>query len=345
MTRRGDLHVSLFDDLEALAAKAAGDLGRAAQISLYDRLEWFRLSRDHVLKDVGLVAANAVLGSASAWLLLADCGDRHAKPFASWYTLRYGPIFGSGTQPCHRLPLLCAIGRALRSRFDSIVLAPVAFANAALVEDAFSASGWWAINREHTGNWIANVADDDFDSYWRRRPSQLRNTVQRKKKNDALTFEVIDRYDAAAWADYEDVYRASWKPSEGSPDFLKAFAQMEGRSGTLRLGIARVDGRAVAGQLWTVENRVATIHKLAHLDSARSLSPGTLLTEAMLRHVIDRDRPALIDYGTGDDRYKSDWMDERRALHSVKLYNRHSIAGNTRAVRAAADAYLGRSTR
>src|SRR3546814_12565678 len=72
-------------------------------------------------------------------------------------------------------------------------------------------------------------------------------------------------------------------------------------AGHLRMGIARRDGLAVAAQLWTVENGVALIHKLAHREDAGAGSPGTLLSHASFRPVIDTDTVPRIDFGTGDD--------------------------------------------
>ena len=80
----------------------------------------------------------------------------------------------------------------------------------------------------------------------------------------------------------------------------------------LRLGIAEIDGQPVAAQFWTVEGGTAFIHKLAHDERFRKQSPGTLLTAAMFAHVIDVDRVDLVDFGTGDDPYKRDWMDAVR---------------------------------
>ena len=85
----------------------------------------------------------------------------------------------------------------------------------------------------------------------------------------------------------------------------------------------------LAAQFWLVENGVATIHKLAHVDTARGLSPGTLLSAAMFEAVIERDRPATIDFGTGDDPYKADWMDERSDLYRLELARSGSVAGMT----------------
>src|SRR5690349_21185690 len=80
----------------------------------------------------------------------------------------------------------------------------------------------------------------------------------------ALEISIHRAFDPGAWAAYEAVYRASWKPAEGSPAFLRALAEQEGAAGTVRLGIASKDGAPVAAQFWLVENGVATIHKLAH---------------------------------------------------------------------------------
>src|SRR3546814_10437210 len=87
------------------------------------------------------------------------------------------------------------------------------------------------------------------------------------------------------------------------------------------MGIARSDGLAVAAQLWTVENGVALIHKLAHREDAGAGSPGTLLSHAMFRHVIDTDKVTRIDFGTGDDAYKRDWMESVRPLYQIDFYN------------------------
>ncbi len=68
----------------------------------------------------------------------------------------------------------------------------------------------------------------------------------------------------------------------------------------------------MAAQFWTVENGIAYIHKLAHRTGARSLSPGTTLSAALFAHVIDVDHVTLVDFGTGDDPYKRDWMEAVR---------------------------------
>ena len=73
----------------------------------------------------------------------------------------------------------------------------------------------------------------------------------------------------------------------------------------------------MAAQLWHVENGRATIHKLAYDEAEKALSPGSILSEAMFRHVIEQDRPTMIDYGTGDEPYKADWMDDPAPLYRI----------------------------
>src|SRR3546814_929311 len=158
-------------------------------------------------------------------------------------------------------------------------------------------------------NHFLDVGERDFDSYWDARPGALRSTVDRKMAKFPVDLEIHDRFSPAIWKDYEAVYENSWKPEEGSLSFLRAIAEQEGEAGHLRMGIARSDGLAVAAQLWTVENGVALIHKLAHREDAGAGSPGTLLSHAMFRHVIDTDKVTRIDFGTGDDAYKRDWME------------------------------------
>lgn len=132
------------------------------------------------------------------------------------------------------------------------------------------------------------------------------------------------RFDPADWQAYEDIYAASWKPEEGSPAFLRGFAEAESAAGRLRLGIARIDGTAVAAQFWTVEAGSAFIHKLAHREDAKVQSPGTALSAAMFEEVIDGDGVSLVDFGTGDDAYKRDWMEDIRPRYQIEALNPRS---------------------
>jgi len=321
------VNIELYDNLEAVARDADGALDRAARPSLYERIDWFRLISRHCAPPGQLLVARARSADGrSAWLFLAVKG-RQATAWAAWYSLRAGFAGNRDSD------VMTAIARALKERgLASIEIAPVE--DPEPLRAAFRAGGWVVRVDPRTANWRIDTVGMKFADYWASRPGQLRSTFKRRSKAAALDIQIHDRFDAQAWAAYEAIYRASWKPDEGSPAFLRALAEQEGAAGTLRLGIARKDGAPIAAQLWLVENGEATIHKLAYADSARDLSPGTILGEAMFRRAIDVDRVRLIDYGTGDEPYKADWMAERRTLWQVAAFNPRTVRGLFGAFRA-----------
>ena len=175
--------VALFDDVEALARDAGGALDRAAQPSLYDRIDWLRLTARHVLPDATLCAVRARGASGAAWLVLDDSGTT-ASAFARWYTLAFRPV----TSGADGAAALTAIARSLRGRFGRIGLAPMAEADAERTASAFSAAGWRASLQPATGNWVADTEGVDFDSYWRARPARLRNTLARRRAEEPARF-------------------------------------------------------------------------------------------------------------------------------------------------------------
>jgi CelD/BcsL family acetyltransferase involved in cellulose biosynthesis len=129
------------------------------------------------------------------------------------------------------------------------------------------------------------------------------------------------------WSQYEAIFADSWKGDEGAPEFLRALAEHHSKKGSLRLGFASYEGRPIAAQLWTVDHGHAIIHKLAYRDDSGQMSPGTLLSAAMFRHAIDTDKVKSISYGTGDDGYKRDWMDQRDQLYILEFFNPLSVTG------------------
>jgi hypothetical protein len=326
------VEVELFDDLDAAAVDACGALDRDAQHCLFDRIDWFRLIADHCPPPGRLIVARGVTSHRKGWLFLAVTPGR-AEAYANWYSLRHGLI--GEPEVAAALAAAIRIGGITRAE-----LAPIA--DPEPLRAGFRVAGWIVFLTPATANWSVITEGQDFGAYWARRPARLRNTAERKAKASALDIEILNRFDAAAWADYEAVYQASWKPEEGSFPFLRAFAGQEGAAGTLRLGIARKDGMPVAAQLWTVENGTAWIHKLAYAEAAKALSPGTVLSMAMFRHVLDQDRVARIDYGTGDEPYKADWMEDKATLWRLSAFNPRSPTGLVGVAKAAASALVRR---
>lgn len=314
--------VELFDGLDSVAADSDGALDRRP--SLFDRLEWFRLVAEHCPPPGRLLAARARDGDgAAAWLFLAEQGGK-AEAWRCWYSLRFGLVGAAAGAE--------SIAKALRKRLVRLEIAPIEEPEP--LAAAFRRAGWAVLLSPATVSWRIDTEGQDFNAYWANRPGKLRNTAQRKAKAAKLDIEIYRDFDPAGWAAYEEVYAASWKPEEGSPAFLRALAEQEGEAGRLRLGVARKDGRPLAAQLWTVENKTAWIHKLAYREDCKALSPGTVLSMAMFRSALDEDRVSRIDYGTGDDGYKRDWMGERATLWRLEAFNLSSPRGLAGAARA-----------
>lgn len=293
--------------LQAMFADGAGDAGPCAP---FDRPEWYALLAKTGLRPLIATASDK---GAHAALALTQTGARIA-PLRNWYSFTWRPLAPQGGRGD---ALLEAIARQLRGRAHRVTLAPVPEedGSATRLASAFDRAGWRVEVTRCDTNHFLEVKGRTFAQYWAARPGPLRTTL--KRKAGQVEIAILDRFDASAWDSYEAVYAASWKPAEGEPAMLRSFAEAEGNARRLRLGLARHDGVAVAAQLWTVENSTAYIHKLAHLESHRRLSAGTTLSAALFEHAIDRDRVRFIDFGTGDEAYKRDWMEHSRPRFQI----------------------------
>ncbi len=270
----------------------------------FARAEWLDLLARHTARPV-IVAIDGDDGLTA--LPLMHNGS-YLTSLANWYNFTWHPV---GQDPVR----LARLARALRDRTYRVVLAPCDEATASMLHAAFATSGWRVAREFHDYNHILLPAGRSFAQYWAKRPGRLRTTLKRKAAKVDIT--ILNRFDERTWRDYEAIYRQSWKPAEGDPKLLRAFAEQEGRAGRIRLAIAARRGTAIAAQFWTVENGIAYIHKLAHLPDHDHLSAGTVLTAALFEQVIDVDRVSLIDFGTGDDPYKRDWMEQDRARYRL----------------------------
>ncbi len=280
-------------------------LNAPAEQAPFDRAEWYALLADTGLTPLIAFASDAV--NAAALALTEDRG--RIAPLRNWYSFTWRQLAPAGAAGDR---LLEAIARQLKSRGYRVTLEPVPGedGSAERLARAFRAAGWRVSAQPCDTNHVLPVRGRCFADYWESRPGSLRTTLKRKGKK--VETQVLTRFDPQVWADYEAIYAASWKPAEDQLAMLRAFAEAEGAAGRLRLGVARAEGQAIAAQCWTVENSIAYIHKLAHLESHKALSAGTTLSAALFRHVIDVDKVDLVDFGTGDQSYKADWMEAVR---------------------------------
>lgn len=192
------------------------------------------------------------------------------------------------------------------------------------------------------GNWYLPVATD-FATYFFGRPKKFKNSIKGKSREFQQacgTFEIISgtyRLERAIEA-YQSVYSSSWKVSEPFPEFTPSLIRMLARNGWLRLGVARLDGKPIAAQIWIAAHGRAKIFKVAYHEDFKRYSVGTLMTAKLMEQVIDIDRVREVDYLIGDDPYKASWMTHRRERWGIIAYNPRSVYGAFGAARE----YLGR---
>jgi hypothetical protein len=311
-----DLNEAQADDVIAAL------LSPGPNSTLFDRLDWFRLLTQECLAPVRCHLAVAREGDAIAVLAIKVEKSSEVSSLANWYSFISRAIF---SDPAKAPALLRALAADLARRHDRVVLSPLPQCDGELLRTAFCAAGWLTFLKPWDVNHYLTVSGRSFAQYWSDRPGRLRETVRRKGKKGVVALRVTDRFDAADWTTYETIYRQSWKPEEGSPSFLRKLAQSEAALGHLRMGLATIDGQPVAAQFWTVEGGTAFIHKLAHDEAAKAHSPGTLLSAAMFEHVIDRDKVREIDFGTGNDPYKRDWMESVRSRYRLEAIRPFSL--------------------
>jgi hypothetical protein len=184
-----------------------------------------------------------------------------------------------------------------------------------------------------SGTWYEVTAGSSFADYVARRPSMLLNTWRRKteklQSSGKAEFRYYDSIEdiESGIADYQSVYRNSWKPEEYFPLFIPELIRMAARLGALRMGILRFGEHPAAAQFWIVWRGRACIYKLAHDKSTDDYSLGTILTMRMMERVLERDKPIEVNFGRGDDPYKKLWLSKRRERWGLAAANMRTLRG------------------
>jgi hypothetical protein len=262
--------------------------------------------------------APVLLADADGCLPLLDDGQS-INALSNYYSSLFG---AAGALP-KNMPL-CLPRRAM------INLQPMDSAAAEFqqLKHELAASGYWVDDYFCFGNWYLDVAGRSFNDYLSSRSSQLRSNIQRGKGKLAKAGNwqiVIHRHlgaelEQAIFA-FEAVYALSWKNPEPHPDFIANMCRMAATQGWLRLGVLALNDKPVAAQIWLTYQGVANIYKLAYDEGAMRYSAGSVLTAAMMEHALDNDQVHEVDYLTGDEPYKQDWMSHRRERRGIIAFD------------------------
>ncbi len=316
-------------------------------------LDWFRLlagstlGRQHVVSIGVLLDGDRPLAALPLRVGVGRAGTE-VGALANFYTSRFAPLLNPEVRATDLASLITGL-RSMATRPRSMSFWPLEKDSPefALLRESILCAGLRPFEYFCFGNWHLPLTGPrpSWDEYLRRRPGEVRNTLRRMTRRfDAEGGRIEIVMDAGdldrAIAAYGAVYQASWKRPEPHPGFMPGLILLCARRGWLRLGIAWIGAQPIAAQLWIVAHGRASIFKLAYDSEFGRLSPGTLLTAALMRHVIEVDRVDEVDYLTGDDDYKRAWMTHRRERWGIVAYDPRTLGGawllaRERAVRTA----------
>jgi len=303
--------------IDALPATAQA-LFAEPQDDLFASLDWYR-----VVLACGMpndaAARFLFCGSAAVFPMQTVDNGRGFGSLTTLYTCLYSPLITAAVGKVFA-EFACACRSHALTRIDAL---PADWPHRAACIEAARDAGLSVRQFDHFGNWHEAVAGHSWTTYLADRHGTLRETIRRKLRRKHR-FELItggDRLEAGI-ADFESVYRRSWKEPEPFPDFNAALMRALAPLGMLRLGVLHVGETAAAAQLWVVEKHRATVLKLAHDEAFKAASPGTVLTALILQRLLDEDNVPEIDFGRGDDAYKSAWASQRRQRIGLILANK-----------------------
>lgn len=282
--------------------------------------------RYFVLRHAGCaMAILPTLTSPGGW------GHR-VQGLANFYTALYAPAMVSGLRAPDLTPLIDAL-RSQSVPLRSLNFSPMDPDTPAyqVLEAALAMRGFKTFRYFCFGNWYL-PASTGWPAYLAGRTGKQRSNIKRMEQRLADAGGRIEVITSLADADrglaaYDQVYALSWKVPEPHPLFMPSLMRLCAQHAALRLGVVWLGETPIAAQLWVVWGGRAEIFKVAYNEAHKSLSPGTVLTAALMQHVLDTDHVNEVDYLVGDDPYKRLWMTQRRERWGLIAYDRRSLTG------------------
>jgi hypothetical protein len=339
--------VRVFSGLQELPESFLSLFEEAGRQSIFLALPWFHnfIQTASAPEDRVRIygAATGPQETPAGMLLMRSSNNsssfsspRRLEALSNYYSCFYAPHLAvSGHESRETLRTLTQAIAREKPRWDAVEIKPMDDNSRAFPElvEAFKAAGFVVQTFFSFGNWYLRVNGRSFAQYSESLPSAVKNTLSRKRKKLEKTgrakIEIVTGEQGleAAIDAYIKVYLSSWKQPEPYPQFVPGLIRMCARMGALRLGIIYVDGEPAAAQLWIVHHGNALIYKLAYDERFGELSVGTVLSATLFQHALDVDKVTEVDYLSGDDAYKKDWMSHRRERWGILALNPRTPRG------------------
>ena len=309
-----------YTDWDQLPESANALFVQEEKDSIFFSRAWFEcltaaaLDDDHTMVLACVVSGDKVMAILP---LMQSAGNKIGYSLTHGFTPLYSLLLADEDQE----RVLSCLAQALRQLpVKGLLLEPVADDDSKLkgLQRFLEIAGFRCERLFRHYNWIYRLQGQSYEEYMAGRPAQLRNTISRKKRKLERDYGYEIRLFTgdevpSAMPDYYVVYNASWKQNElKNAGFQDCFVEEFSRAGWSRLAILYIKGQPVAAQLWFVHHGKASIFRLAYDKTWRQYSTGSILTSFLMEYVIDTDRVNEIDFLTGNDAYKQDWMSERR---------------------------------
>ncbi len=290
--------------------------------SMFLSREWFETLYDTTFDENQSLLLACVVDKNSVLTLLPLVGaNENLDSFSHRYTALYSLLLAEDKKDD---ALNCLVKGLSQMSINSLSLSPIGedVITMQRFKKVLEASGYECHQKFFFYNWIHRVQKLSFDEYLAGRPSQLRHTIKRKQRKLAREHEYSIKLFKGeevkqGLIDYHTAYSASWKAHEQYLTLLDAIAINLAVPDWTRLAILTIDGKAAASQLWFVVHGKASIFRLAYDEEWKRYSPGSILTAYLMQYVIDVDKVEEIDFLTGNEAYKQDWMTERRQRFRV----------------------------
>jgi GNAT acetyltransferase-like protein len=349
----GTYRVGIYTDLAALPGRYGKLFDLAGSESLFHTLPWYRnflqsgIVPAEKLRILAVDAPEDPPAPRAVLLMHDDTAGGLFRPrtlgsVANYYSALFGPILDPGLPDLQEtLDTLAAAIADDERRWDVVDLHPLARDERIFpgLVTAFGRAGLLVQTYFCFGNWYHQVNNQPFGEYLATRSSRLSKTGKRSRRilesGTRFRFELFTGPDGLdrGIADYNTVYNSSWKVPEPYPDFMSGLMRACAEQRWLRLGIAYMDGVPAAAQVWMVVDGTASIYKMAYDERYAKESVGTVLSSLLMEQVIDAEKVKVVDYLSGDDAYKRDWMSLRRERWGIMAFNLRTPRGVLAAVK------------
>jgi hypothetical protein len=318
---------------------------------------WFDNFLQTVVKQNGTVIWYGVKDNKDTPLLLLPVWQQQHSVWqptrltglANYYTTLYEPLHCITDQNQLAQAITQVVEAICHLSWDTVELYPLnpALITYPLLTEAFKKQKKHVTPYFMYGNWFLLTQGQTFKDYYAARPSQLKNTIKRKANKLKLKSVECRIYKHPEDVQtniqiFQQLYKSSWKNDEPYPDFIPGLAKATAEQGWLRLGMLFIDQQAAAVQLWLVLRQTAYIYKLCQDPEFDTYSPGSLLTSHLMEYVIDEDKVTKVDFLSGDDAYKKDWMSHREERWGLQIANLKTAYGLIQAGKNILNPYIKR---